>query len=73
MGFAMLSPLAFGGIQRCARFLSCMFVQSQLGCGCFAERRLRKKRMQAGLRGINMALTLDFYLVQTLTLGTGHV
>ena len=28
--------------------------------------------MQAGLRGINTAQTLDFYLVQTLTLGTGH-
>jgi len=28
--------------------------------------------MQPRLRGVNMAQALDFYLVQTLTLGTGH-
>ena len=28
--------------------------------------------MQAGLRGIDMADTLNFDLVQTLTLDTGH-
>jgi hypothetical protein len=60
MGFAVLRPLESGGIQRCARFLGGMCVQSQLGCGRFAERLLRKKGIQAGLCGINMALTLDF-------------
>ncbi len=72
MRFAMFSPLTFGSIQRCARFLGGMFAQSQLGRGCFAEWRLRKKGMQAGLRGINIADTLNFDLVQTLTLDTGH-
>ncbi len=72
MGFAMFSALAFGAIQRCSRFLGCMFVQSQLVCGCFPKRGLRKEGMQAGLRGINTAYTFDFNLVQTLTLRASH-
>jgi hypothetical protein len=73
MGFAMLTPLAFGSSQRRARLLGGIFVRSQLGRGCFAERRLRSKGMQAGLHRIDIAKTFYFYLVQTLALGTVHI
>jgi hypothetical protein len=42
----MGGALAFGGVQRFARFLGCAFKQPQLVCARFSERRLRKERMK---------------------------
>ena len=72
MRSTMRGAFAFSTVERCARFLGCVFAQPQLVCAHFAERRFRKERMKTRLRRINTSQALDFHLVQTITLYAGH-